>query len=627
MLVVLMALKTLELRARRDAMVVFLLGFFLVLTHFLYSQSLLTALAMLVSVWGLLTALVLAHMPVGQPALRAGRRRGRARGAAGRADHDRAVPAVPAHRRRCGACRRTPAGAPGCRARWRWAAWPTLANDDSIALRVRFSTAARRRREALYFRGPVLSGFDGREWQRARPALRRPAATRRPSCVGAPLRYEMTLEPSRLALLPLLELTARRARAARRWPRFRVPPAARHAVDRRPPGRRAAARAGAGLDPLPARPEGPDARRCATALRPAAGRQPAHAGLGRRAAHRADLRDAAAERAGGGGAGRTSAAPASPTRWSPGPTAATPSTSSGSTASWASASTSPPPSSSSCARWTCRRASSPATRAADPQPVDGYYVVRQSNAHAWAEFWQPAARAGCASTRPPRWRPTACALGRSLRAPQGLVAGTLHAVNPALVATAARRLGADGQPLEPVGAELLARASSSTCCSAWASRRRSWEDLAYALIGLLSGVSLAGAAWALWDRHRQDPWQRLQQRVRERLALLGVARGRRTTRRARGRGVCAQRSARPATRWRGRWSGWTTSATRVGARRRPDPRWWRQFERRGGQGRRRIIELRRISAAARPAPCPGHLTALCAPGCRVGSRPPDWRGR
>ena len=40
LLVVLMALKTLELRARRDAMVVFFLGFFLVLTHFLYSQSL-----------------------------------------------------------------------------------------------------------------------------------------------------------------------------------------------------------------------------------------------------------------------------------------------------------------------------------------------------------------------------------------------------------------------------------------------------------------------------------------------------------------------------------------------------------------------------------------------------------
>ena len=47
MLVVLMALKTLELRARRDALVVFFLGFFLILTHFLYSQSLSVAAAML----------------------------------------------------------------------------------------------------------------------------------------------------------------------------------------------------------------------------------------------------------------------------------------------------------------------------------------------------------------------------------------------------------------------------------------------------------------------------------------------------------------------------------------------------------------------------------------------------
>ena len=43
MLVILMVLKTLELRARRDAMVIFFLGFFVVLTNFLYSQTLLVA--------------------------------------------------------------------------------------------------------------------------------------------------------------------------------------------------------------------------------------------------------------------------------------------------------------------------------------------------------------------------------------------------------------------------------------------------------------------------------------------------------------------------------------------------------------------------------------------------------
>ena len=50
----------------------------------------------------------------------------------------------------------------------------------------------------------------------------------------------------------------------------------------------------------------------------------------------------------------------------------------------------------------------------------------------------------------------------------------------------------------------------------------SWQDLAYALIALLC-ASLAGAGWALWDRHRQDPWQRLQKRVRQRLGALDVA--------------------------------------------------------------------------------------------------------
>ena len=69
LVVVLLALKTLELRARRDAFVIFFLGFFAMLTNFFSSQSLLTAVAMLVALLGLLTALVNAHMPVGRPPL------------------------------------------------------------------------------------------------------------------------------------------------------------------------------------------------------------------------------------------------------------------------------------------------------------------------------------------------------------------------------------------------------------------------------------------------------------------------------------------------------------------------------------------------------------------------------
>ena len=54
LIVVLLALKTLELRAKRDAFVVFFLGFFTMLTNFLFSQSLLTAAAMLIGLMGLL---------------------------------------------------------------------------------------------------------------------------------------------------------------------------------------------------------------------------------------------------------------------------------------------------------------------------------------------------------------------------------------------------------------------------------------------------------------------------------------------------------------------------------------------------------------------------------------------
>lgn len=45
LIVLLLALKTLELRAQRDALVVFFLGFFTLLSQFFHSQSLLTALA------------------------------------------------------------------------------------------------------------------------------------------------------------------------------------------------------------------------------------------------------------------------------------------------------------------------------------------------------------------------------------------------------------------------------------------------------------------------------------------------------------------------------------------------------------------------------------------------------
>ena len=93
---------------------------------------------------------------------------------------------------------------------------------------------------------------------------------------------------------------------------------------------------------------------------------------------------------------------------------------------------------------------------ADLPPVDGYYVVRQSSAHAWAEFWQ-------SGTGWVRADPTGAVapdrIGRSTRLtpPPGFVAGTLDAMSPQLLAELRTRMGSGQQPLEPVGDELLAR--------------------------------------------------------------------------------------------------------------------------------------------------------------------------
>jgi len=213
MAVVLMALKTLELRARRDAFVVFFLGFFLVLTHFLYSQTLPVAAAMLVSVWGLLTALVLSHMPVGQPSLR------QAATLAGRT----ALLGAPIMALlfvlfpRIGPLWGVPQDGlskTGLSNSMKMGSVAEVAQDDSIALRLRFDGAPPLP-QALYLRGPVLSRFDGTQWTALPPrfGLRDTSSLEGAANVevkGEPLRYEITLEPLRLAVIPLIEATVSR---------------------------------------------------------------------------------------------------------------------------------------------------------------------------------------------------------------------------------------------------------------------------------------------------------------------------------------------------------------------------------------------------------------------------------
>jgi len=518
MLVVLMSLKTLELRARRDALVVFFLGFFLVLTNFLYSQSLLVALSMLLSVWGLLTALVLAHMPVGRPPL------ARAGGLAARA----ALLGAPLMVLlfllfpRIGPLWGMPndaAGRTGLSGSLRMGGVAEVANDESVALRLRFFGSVPEP-QAMYFRGPVLGSFNGREWTRLTPSfppqqrLRAELETQ-----GEPVRYEMTVEPSRLPLLPLLEVTPERAGAAPllegfaptlrsdlQWQLDRpITERLRFEAQAWPQHRHGPRSLQIGLRDWVDLPPGynPRTLQWAADLR---------ARTELRDADTPALVQAVLQHIGSAGYIYT---------LEPGPY--------GRDAVdefWFDRQLG------FCEHFAAafvvvmRAMDVPARivtgyQGTDATAVDGYWIVRQSNAHAWAEVWM--AGAGWVRVDPTAAvAPDRIRRGRSLAPRPGLMAGAIGNVSPALAAQMRQAW------------ELLnnrwnqwvlgySRGQQFDLLRSLGMESPSWQDLATVLISLLAGASAAGAAWAWWDRRRQDPWQRLQTRVQARLALLGVA--------------------------------------------------------------------------------------------------------
>lgn len=203
----LLALKTLEMRARRDAFVVFFLGFFAVLTQFLSSQSLGTAAYMLVAMLGLLTALVNAHLPGSATPLRVAARTAARMAALGLPLMVLLFVLFPRVAPLWGVGEAAPRARSGLSATMSVGSMAELALDDSVALRLRFETPPAPG-SALYFRGPVLSRFDGRQWL---PLDEVPARTSHAPEVlqtqGAPLRYEITLEPTTQPWLLVLDAT------------------------------------------------------------------------------------------------------------------------------------------------------------------------------------------------------------------------------------------------------------------------------------------------------------------------------------------------------------------------------------------------------------------------------------
>jgi transglutaminase-like putative cysteine protease len=188
----LLGLKSLEARTRRDTYVLFDLGLFLVCANFLYDQSALSALWMLPATLGWLTVLVDANLPAAQPPLRA--RVGVAARLLLLGLPTMAVLFV-LFPRVAGPLWALPddaATTTGLAATMDPGAIARLARDDSVAFRVRFDGPPPAQRE-LYWRGPVLERFDGRSWS---SAPQRAASDATLATAGAAVDYRVTLQPT-----------------------------------------------------------------------------------------------------------------------------------------------------------------------------------------------------------------------------------------------------------------------------------------------------------------------------------------------------------------------------------------------------------------------------------------------
>ncbi len=206
LVVLLLALKTLELHAKRDAFVVFFLGFFTLLTHFFYSQSLLTAVGILLALWGLLTALINAHMPLGHPPLWQTAKRAASMAALGAPIMLALFVFFPRLPPLWGLPSDGLSGRSGLSAQMEVGNIASLALDGSIAFRVKFEGAIPPFQQ-LYFRGPVLAELQGRSWKPLPDVGQFRSAFSGWEPTGPAIDYEVTQEPSSTPWLFVLEAT------------------------------------------------------------------------------------------------------------------------------------------------------------------------------------------------------------------------------------------------------------------------------------------------------------------------------------------------------------------------------------------------------------------------------------
>ena len=516
LIVILLALKTLELRARRDAFVVFFLSFFTMLTNFFYSQSLLTALSMLLGLLGLLTALVNAHLPVGKPPLLQAAKTAGWMALLGTPVMVVLFMLFPRLAPLWGIPSDAMTGRSGLSASMQVGTIASLALDSSIAMRIAFEGRPPPQRE-LYFRGPVLSSFDGREWLPSERS-RFPQRYKVPDklrVAGPALRYEVTLEPTSRPWLFVMEAVTdspvvpgmrTRMSSDLQWLTDRpITDLLRYQASSYPLFQHGPEKSEVGLQEFVELPPGFNPRTLALAAE--IRRDPRYA-----QAATDVLVEAVMQRLRTGGYSYTLEPGLYGTHTAD-------------------------------EFWFDRRqgfcehiASSfvvlmraldvPARivtgyQGGEVNPVDNFWVLRQSDAHAWAEVWQVGR--GWVRVDPT----SAVAPGRTgafqrLAAPQGLVGQALGRFSPNLSA----QMRAAWEAVNNRWNQWVLNYTQGRQLNLLRNLgfdSPSWEDLSYVLLGVIVAVSLTGAAWSAWDRAQHDPWLRLLRRFRKQLGKAGVS--------------------------------------------------------------------------------------------------------
>ncbi len=202
MLVLFMSMKLLEVKSHRDAMVLITLAYFLLLTHYFYSQSIPTGIWLIFSLWVITSTLVRLHAGPGNER------------ATVRYAGLLTLQALPfmlllyllfprVNGPLWGLPQDAHAGQTGLSETMQPGSIANLAQSGEIAFRVRFDREIPPK-EKLYWRGPVMEDFDGNTWRPITGRLR----NERIEKLSAPITYETTLEAHNQRWLLALEAPA-----------------------------------------------------------------------------------------------------------------------------------------------------------------------------------------------------------------------------------------------------------------------------------------------------------------------------------------------------------------------------------------------------------------------------------